>query len=53
MVVCAMAFVLSVVVGAQNDPGARGADAGAGGPVAGLTVKEGKFFQFIVLKIHR
>ena len=44
-VVCAMAFVLSVVVGAQNDPGARGADAGAGGPVAGLTVKEGKFFQ--------
>jgi CxxC motif-containing protein (DUF1111 family) len=44
-VVCAMAFVLSTVVKAQNDPGARGAEAGAGGPLAGLTVKEAKFFQ--------
>lgn len=43
-VVCAIAFVLSTVVRAQSDPGARGADAGAGGPVAGLTVKEAKFF---------
>src|SRR5262245_57262974 len=45
VVVCAIAFVLSTVVRAQNDPGARGAEAGAGGPVAGLTVKEAKFFQ--------
>ena len=44
-VICAMALALSVVVRAQNDPGARGAEAGAGGPVAGLTVKEAKFFQ--------
>ena len=44
-VVSAMAFVLSTVVRAQNDPGPRGAQAGAGGPVAGLTVKEAKFFQ--------
>ena len=44
-VVCASEFVLSTVVRAQNDPGARGTQAGAGGPVAGLTVKEAKFFQ--------
>ena len=30
---------------AQTDPGPRGGAAGAGGRVAGLTVKEGKFFD--------
>jgi CxxC motif-containing protein (DUF1111 family) len=30
---------------AQTDPGPRGGAAGAGGPIAGLTVKEGKFFD--------
>jgi CxxC motif-containing protein (DUF1111 family) len=44
-VVCAMAFVLCTVVRAQTDLGPRGGQAGAGGPVAGLTVKETKFFQ--------
>jgi len=29
---------------AQTDPGVRSGLAGAGGPIAGLTVKEGKFF---------
>jgi len=27
------------------DPGVRGGDSGAGSPLAGLSVKEGKFFQ--------
>ena len=40
-----MAFALSPVVKAQNDPGARGAEAGAGGFVPGLTVKQAKYFQ--------
>ena len=44
-VACALLFVLSTVVMAQNDPGPRGGAAGAGGPVAGLTVKQGKFFD--------
>lgn len=44
-VVCAIAFVLSTVVMAQNDPGARGPAAGAGGPVPGLSVKEAKYFD--------
>src|SRR5262245_28093744 len=35
----------SALVLAQNDPGVRGGAAGAGGPVAGLTIKEGKFFD--------
>src|SRR5438034_10416611 len=30
---------------AQTDPGPRGGAAGAGGPIAGLTLKEGKFFD--------
>src|SRR5881397_3228880 len=30
---------------AQSDPGVRGGAAGAGGQIAGLTVKEGKFFD--------
>jgi CxxC motif-containing protein (DUF1111 family) len=30
---------------AQTDPGPRGGAPGAGGPIAGLTVKEGKFFS--------
>ena len=44
-VVCSLSFLLSTVVMAQNDPGARTTTAGAGGAVAGLTVKEAKFFQ--------
>ena len=44
-VVCASAFVLSTVVRAQNDFGPREGDAGAGGELAGLSVKEGKFFD--------
>src|SRR5215472_8164957 len=38
--------VLSVVLTmhAQTDPGVRGGQAGAGGAMAALTVKEGKFF---------
>lgn len=34
----------SAVAIAQTDPGVRGGPTGAGGPIAGLTVKEGKFF---------
>jgi CxxC motif-containing protein (DUF1111 family) len=44
-VVCSLSFVLSTVVMAQNDPGARAKTGGEGGPAAGLTVKEAKFFQ--------
>src|SRR5207247_2475698 len=43
-------LVFSVALGsgmllAQSDPGVRGGAAGAGGQIAGLTVKEGKFFD--------
>src|ERR1051325_10325165 len=36
---------LSGVANAQTDPGPRAGSPGAGGPIAGLTVKEGKFFD--------
>lgn len=36
---------LSNLASAQTDPGLRGGSSGAGGPIAGLTVKEGKFFS--------
>jgi len=45
---CAFAFVFATVVMADNspaDPGPRGGNAGAGGPIANLTVKEAKFFD--------
>src|SRR5881628_2272359 len=35
----------SAMLLAQTDPGVRGGVPGAGGPIAGLTVKEGKFFN--------
>jgi CxxC motif-containing protein (DUF1111 family) len=47
MMLSAFAFVLATVVMADNspsDPGPRAGNAGAGGPIANLTVKEGKFF---------
>ena len=47
MVLCAFAFVFATVVMADNsptDPGPRGGNAGAGGQIANLTVKEAKFF---------
>jgi len=37
-------FMPGLIV-AQTDPGPRGGPAGAGGPISGLTVKEGKFFN--------
>src|SRR5215469_16057685 len=37
--------IVVVAVRAQTDPGPRGGAAGAGGPISGLTVKEGKFFN--------
>ena len=48
MLLCAFAFVFATVVMAGNDPtdpGPRAGNAGAGGPIAGLTVKEAKFFD--------
>jgi CxxC motif-containing protein (DUF1111 family) len=49
MVLCAFAFVFSTVVMAVDnsptDPGPRGGNAGAGGQIANLTVKEAKFFD--------
>jgi CxxC motif-containing protein (DUF1111 family) len=47
MVLCAFAFVFSTLVMADTgpiDPGPRGGNAGAGGQIANLTVKEAKFF---------
>jgi hypothetical protein len=38
-------IVLAGTCLAQVDPGPRGGPAGAGSPIAGLTVKEGKFFS--------
>ena len=44
--VLAVAFALVCPLAmAQSDPGPRGGAAGAGGRVAGLTLKEGKFFD--------
>jgi len=37
-------FLLALAIHAQTDPGPRGGAAGAGGAIAGLTNKEGKFF---------
>ena len=48
MVLCAFAFVFATVVMADNsptDPGPRGGNAGAGGQIANLTLKESKFFD--------
>jgi len=48
MMLCAFAFVFATVVMADNnptDPGPRAGNPGAGGPIAGLTVKEAKFFD--------
>jgi CxxC motif-containing protein (DUF1111 family) len=49
MMLCAFAFVFAtVLMAAENnpmDPGPRGGNAGAGGRMAGLTVKEAKFFD--------
>src|SRR5262249_33154667 len=42
---CALFVVLSAAAMAQTDPGPRGGAAGAGGPIANLTVKEAKFFS--------
>ena len=38
-------FVVILTIQAQTDPGPRGGSPGAGGPVAGLTTKEAKFFS--------
>jgi CxxC motif-containing protein (DUF1111 family) len=48
MMLCAFAFVFAAVVMADNspiDPGPRAGNAGAGARIAGLTVKEAKFFD--------
>ena len=48
MMLSAFAFVFATVVMADNsptDPGARTGNAGAGGPIANLSVKEAKFFD--------
>jgi CxxC motif-containing protein (DUF1111 family) len=39
-----VSFVAVALMPAQTDPGVRGGAAGAGGAIAGLTTKEGKFF---------
>ena len=41
---CIVISGLSALAWSQTDPGPRGGAAGAGGPIGGLTVKEGKFF---------
>jgi CxxC motif-containing protein (DUF1111 family) len=43
VLVCGL-LIISTSVLAQTDPGQRGGAAGAGGQIAGLTVKEAKFF---------
>jgi CxxC motif-containing protein (DUF1111 family) len=40
-----LALSAAPIMQAQTDPGVRGGASGAGGPIAGLTVKEGKFFS--------
>jgi len=43
-----IAFAITALSGiamAQTDPGVRGGAPGAGSPIPGLTVKEGKFFS--------
>jgi CxxC motif-containing protein (DUF1111 family) len=40
-----LALSLTVHAAMQSDPGVRGGPPGAGGPIGGLTVKEGKFFD--------
>jgi CxxC motif-containing protein (DUF1111 family) len=40
-----LALSLTVHAAMQSDPGVRGGAPGAGGPIGGLTVKEGKFFD--------
>src|SRR5689334_14124591 len=45
---CLLLFPLTIGWAMQAgpvDPGVRGGDSGAGSPIAGLSVKEGKFFQ--------
>src|SRR5262245_65122448 len=37
--------IMPAIANAQTDPGPRGGAAGAGAPIPGLTVKEGKFFD--------
>ena len=45
-VICTLALVIAPTRAlAQTDPGPRGGAAGAGGAIAGITVKEGKFFD--------
>jgi CxxC motif-containing protein (DUF1111 family) len=44
----ALAFAMAIIAEGQiavTDPGVRGGAAGAGGPIPGLTVQEGKFFE--------
>jgi CxxC motif-containing protein (DUF1111 family) len=40
-----LTFISVLTIQAQTDPGPRRGAAGAGGPINGLTVKEGKFFS--------
>jgi CxxC motif-containing protein (DUF1111 family) len=44
VVALACSSILAMAQTAPTDPGARGGAAGAGGPIANLTLKEGKFF---------
>src|SRR5262245_21276782 len=46
LIVCAFALpLMSAIVIAQSDPGVRHGAPGAGGQIAGLTLKESKFFD--------
>ena len=49
MMLCAFAFLFATMLmaagGNLSDPGPRAGNAGAGGRIAGLTVKETKFFD--------
>src|SRR5258708_7063543 len=38
-------FFAVLMIQAQTDPGVRGGPAGAGGPIAGMSVQEEKFFS--------
>jgi hypothetical protein len=45
VVVLLLSLLVGAVAMAQTDPGVRGGAPGAGGPLAGISVQEQKFFE--------